>query len=256
MSSGPFSFASAFDLTGKVALITGAAGGIGGSIATLFAERGARLVLVDRSEAVHAAATSIGEAHLAYVAEISDEARTAEVVADVVARAGGIDILVNNAGIARLARAEVTEAAMWDETIAVNMRGPFLWAREVGKAMLAAGKGGRIVNMASQAAVIALDGHLAYCASKAGLLGLSRVLALEWGPHGITSNAILPTVVETELGRKVWAGEVGEAFKKTIPSRRFAQPEEIALAALYLASGAAGMVNGAELVVDGGYTIA
>ncbi|MFO1069201.1 MAG: D-threitol dehydrogenase [Geminicoccaceae bacterium] len=256
MTTAPFSFAAAFDLTGKVAVITGAAGGIGVAIAALFAERGARLVLVDRIEAVHATARQFGPAHLSYVAEVTDEARTAAVVADVVATAGGIDILINNAGIARLARAEATDTALWDETIAVNMRGTFLWAREVGKAMLARGQGGRIVNMASQAAVIALDGHLAYCASKAGLLGLSRVLALEWGPHGITSNAILPTVVETELGRKVWAGEVGEAFKKTIPSRRFAQPEEIALAALYLASGAAGMVNGAELVVDGGYTIA
>jgi 2-deoxy-D-gluconate 3-dehydrogenase len=85
---------------------------------------------------------------------------------------------------------------------------------------------------------------------------MTRVLALEWGPHGITCNAILPTVVETELGRQVWAGDAGTAFKRKIPTGRFAQPEEIAMAALYLASGAAGMVNGAELLVDGGYTVA
>jgi NAD(P)-dependent dehydrogenase (short-subunit alcohol dehydrogenase family) len=249
-------FAGAFDLGGKVAVVTGAAGGIGAPVAALLAERGARLALVDRSEAVRDAAARLGPGHLAFVADVNDEALAAEIVARVAAEAGGVDILVNNAGTATLARAEETPAAVWDETMAVNLRAPFLWARETGKAMLAAGRGGRIVNIASQAAVIALEGHLAYCASKAGLLGMTRVLALEWGPHGITCNAILPTVVETELGRKVWAGEVGEAFKRKIPSRRFAQPEEIALAVLYLASGAAGMVNGAELVVDGGYPIA
>jgi NAD(P)-dependent dehydrogenase (short-subunit alcohol dehydrogenase family) len=114
--------------------------------------------------------------------------------------------------------------------MAVNLRAPFIWAREECEATIAAGRGGRIVNMASQAAVVALDGHPASCASKAGLLGMGRVLALEWGPHGITSNAVLPTVVETGLGRKVWAGGVGEAFKRKIPARRFARPEEIALA--------------------------
>jgi NAD(P)-dependent dehydrogenase (short-subunit alcohol dehydrogenase family) len=249
-------FAAAFDLSGRVAILTGASGGIGAPTAALLAERGARLALVDRSPAVREQAARLGPGHLAFEAEVNDEARASEIVARTVAEAGRLDILVNNAGVATLAPAEATTSAMWDETMAVNLRAPFLWAREAGKAMLAAGRGGRIVNMASQAAVVALDGHLAYCASKAGLLGLTKVLALEWGPHGITCNAILPTVVETDLGRKVWAGEVGEAFKRKVPARRFAQPEEIALAVLYLASGAAGMVNGAKLLVDGGYTIA
>jgi 2-deoxy-D-gluconate 3-dehydrogenase len=222
----------------------------------LFAERGARLALVDRDDAVRGAASKLGSKHLGYVADVTDEAAAIATVAQLVADAGRVDILINNAGIAKLARAEETAAAMWDETMAVNLRGTFLWAREAGKAMLAAGRGGRIVNMASQAAVVGLEGHLAYCASKAGLLGMTRVLALEWGPHGITCNAILPTVVETELGRQVWAGAAGAAFKRKIPTGRFAQPEEIAMAALYLASGAAGMVNGAELLVDGGYTVA
>ena len=84
---------------------------------------------------------------------------------------------------------------------------------------------------------------------------MTKVLAMEWAPHGITVNCISPTVVETELGRKAWAGEVGEAMKRKIPTGRFAQPEEIALAALFLASGGAGMITGANLVVDGGYTI-
>ncbi len=249
------SFAKAFDLGGRVAILTGAAGGIGSVIATLFAERGCRLVLVDRDAAVHAQAAALGPSHLAYVADVTDEPEVVRIVADVAARTGRLDILINNAGVARLDPAEAHSSELWDWTMAINLRAPFLWAREAGKQMIGRGYG-RIVNMSSQAGVIALDGHLAYCASKAGLLGMTRVLALEWGPHGITTNAILPTVVATDLGRKVWAGEAGEAFKQKVPTRRFAEPVEIALATLYLASDAAGMVNGTEFLVDGGFTIA
>jgi NAD(P)-dependent dehydrogenase (short-subunit alcohol dehydrogenase family) len=248
-----FSFAKAFDLSSQVVLITGGASGIGKSIATLFAERGATLVLVDRSQNVHEAARSLGPRHLAWVADVGDENTAISVVAAAIEKLGRIDILINNAGVGPLARAEDTSAELWDMTMAVNLRGPFLYAREVGKQMIKQG-GGRIINLASQAALVALDRHLAYCASKAGVLGMTRVLALEWGPYGITVNAISPTVVDTELGRSGWAGEVGIAFKKKIPTGRFAQPEEIALAALYLASGAAAMINGENLVIDGGYT--
>jgi D-threitol dehydrogenase (NAD+) len=120
--------------------------------------------------------------------------------------------------------------------------------------MLRQGRG-RIVNLASQAAVVGIDGHVAYCASKAAIVSMTKVLALEWGPRGITVNAISPTVVETELGKKAWAGEVGEQMKLRIPTRRFAQPEEIAQAALFLASDAAAMINGENLLIDGGFTI-
>ena len=248
-----FSFDRAFSLQGQVALITGAATGIGKAIATLFAERGATLALVDRSDAVRETARALGTQHLALVADVADEAATVATVARTLERLGRIDILVNNAGIGPLARAEETSAELWDTTMAVNLRGSFLYAREAGKAMITRGYG-RIINLASQAALVALDRHLAYCASKAGVLGMTRVLAMEWGRYGITVNAISPTVTETELGRSGWAGEVGVAFRKKIPTGRFAQPEEIALAALYLASGAAGMINGENLVVDGGYT--
>ena len=106
-----------------------------------------------------------------------------------------------------------------------------------------------------QAAVIGIEGHVAYSASKAGLLGMTNCMALEWGPKGITANCISPTVVETELGKVGWSGEKGERARAEIPTRRFAQPQEIALAALYLASDGAAMVNGANLLVDGGYTV-
>lgn len=246
-------FAAAYDLTGQVALLTGASGGIGTAVAELFAERGCRLVLVDRNPAGAALAARLGPQHIHLTADASDEVSVCAAVAQAIARTGRIDILVNNAGIALLAKAEDTTSAQWDQVMDVNLRGCFLYAREVGRHMLLRGYG-RIINMASQAATVGLEQHLAYCTSKAGLLGMTRVLALEWSGHGITTNAISPTVVETELGRKAWAGEIGVAFKKKIPTGRFAQPEEVAQATLYLASGAAGMLNGMNLALDGGYT--
>ena len=253
--SDPLGVDRAFSLDGQIALITGGAAGIGRAIATAFAERGATVVLADRDPTVTETAAALpGRNHLGVVVDVTEEGAPKRVVDDVVGRFGKIDILVNNAGIVILAKAEEVRRADWDKTIAVNVTAPFLFAQAAGPHMMARGFG-RIVNLASQAAVVALPQHLAYCTSKAAILGITQVLALEWGPHGITVNAISPTVVETELGRKAWAGEVGDAMKKLIPSRRFAQPEEIALAALYLASPAAGMVNGANLAIDGGYTI-
>ncbi len=248
-------FEQAFDFTGQVVLVTGGAAGIGLALAAVFAERGARLALLDRDATVEATAAALpGTGHVALVVDVTDTDALQQAVATVLERLGRIDVLVNNAGIVRLAPADSLSALDWDLTMAVNLRAPFVLSQIVGRHMLEQG-GGRIVNLASQAGLVAIDGHLAYCASKAAIISLTKVLALEWGPRGITVNAISPTVVETELGKKAWAGEVGEAMKRLIPRRRFAQPAEIAMAALYLASGGAGMVNGENLVVDGGYTI-
>ena len=247
-------FDEAFDFTSQVVLVTGGAAGIGQAVAAVFAERGARLALLDRDAAVEATAGALpGTGHLALVVDVTDTAALQQAVATVLERLGRIDVLVNNAGIVRLAPADSLSALDWDLTMAVNLRAPFVLSQIVGRHMLERGSG-RIVNLASQAGLVAIDGHLAYCASKAAIISLTKVLALEWGPRGITVNAISPTVVETELCKKAWAGEVGEAMKQLIPRRRFAQPAEIAMAALYLSSGAAGMVNGENLVVDGGYT--
>ena len=119
----------------------------------------------------------------------------------------------------------------------------------------AAGRGGKIVNIASQCATVAIDEHVAYCASKFGVVGLSKVLAAEWAKHHICVNTISPTVVMTELGKKAWDNPKGEALKLRILAGRFALPEDIAAAAVFLASNGADMVNGADLLVDGGYTI-
>ncbi len=255
-----FAFDAVFDFTGRVALVTGGASGIGLAIAQLLAGRGARLVLFDRDPRVAAVADGLGGQetqhgqHLGVTVDVTDDAAVVAAVGEAVTRFERIDVLVNNAGFARLAPAEDVTMEDWDAHIALNLRSPFLMSREVGRVMLQQ-KSGRIINIASQAGIVALPHHVAYSAAKAAVINMSKLLALEWGPHGITVNAISPTIVETELGRRVWAGEPGEAMKLRIPTRRFAQPEEIALAVLYLASGAASMVNGENLVVDGGFTI-
>ena len=175
-------------------------------------------------------------------------------VDDVIAAFGRIDVLVNSAGVALLAPAEDLALDAWDTTIAVNLKGTFLMCQSVGRHMLDAG-GGVIVNMASQAATVALDQHVAYCASKFGVVGVSKVLATEWGGRGVRVNTISPTVVLTELGHKAWDGPRGDALKTQIPVGRFAYPNEIAAAAVFLASDAAAMITGADLLIDGGYTI-
>lgn len=242
-----------FDYQNKVVLITGAANGIGKDMAQRFADSGAALILVDKSEAVEALAASLGDQHMAAVQDVNDEAATNGLVEQAIERFGRIDILVNNAGIGPLAKAEEMSTELWDATQEVNLRGLFFFCRAVGRHMLDQEQG-RIINLASQAASVGLDGHLAYCTSKAGVLGLTRTLALEWGPRGITTNAVSPTVVDTELGRYGWAGEKGERMKANIPTRRFAQPGEISATILFLASEEAAMINGADLRVDGGYT--
>ena len=245
-----------FSLAGKVAVVTGAASGIGAAIAAAFAAKGARVALLDMNgDAAAAHAATLPGAAGAFACDVTDAASVAGAVQSVQAAFGAIDILVNSAGIVDLAPAEDLGATSWNRTLAVNLTGSFLMAQAVGRVMIAAGKGGRIVNLASQAGSVAIEGHVAYCASKFGIIGVTKTLALEWGRHGITVNSISPTVVLTDLGRKAWDGPKGEAMKAQIPTGRFAEPHEIASAAVFLASDEAAMINGADLLVDGGYTV-
>lgn len=239
---------------GKIAIVTGAASGIGLAIATYLAERGARIAGVDLSENVVETLKSLpGEGHLGIVKNLVEDGAATAAVAEVEEKLGTPHILVNSAGVVFLAPAEEISADYWNKTISVNLTASFFMAQAAGKAMLKAGYG-RIVNMASQASVIGLDQHVAYCASKAGIVGMTHVLSLEWAPRGITVNAVSPTVVETPLGKKAWAGEKGEKARAEIPVGRFAQPEEIAALVGYLVSDDAAMVTGSNMVIDGGFT--
>jgi NAD(P)-dependent dehydrogenase (short-subunit alcohol dehydrogenase family) len=244
-----------FPLTGKTAVVTGGGSGIGAAIASAFATKGARIAVVDlNADAAQRHAATLGDDSSGFRCDVSDPASVTATVDEVVAAFGRIDVLVNSAGVALLAPAEELALDAWDTTIDVNLKGTFLMCQTVGRQMLDAG-GGVIVNMASQAATVALDQHVAYCASKFGVVGVTKVLAMEWGGRGVRVNSISPTVVLTELGHKAWDGPRGDALKKQIPVGRFAYPNEIAAAAVFLASDAAAMITGADLLIDGGYTI-
>ncbi|EDO0910628.1 D-threitol dehydrogenase [Listeria monocytogenes] len=244
-----------FNITDKVAVVTGAASGIGKAMAELFSEKGAYVVLLDIKEDVKDVAAKINPSRtLALQVDITKKENIEKVVAEIKKVYPKIDILANSAGVALLEKAEDLPEEYWDKTMELNLKGSFLMAQIIGREMIATG-GGKIVNMASQASVIALDKHVAYCASKAAIVSMTQVLAMEWAPYNINVNAISPTVILTELGKKAWAGQVGEDMKKLIPAGRFGYPEEVATCALFLVSDAASLITGENLIIDGGYTI-
>ena len=243
-----------FSLSGKVAVVTGGASGIGAAIVGAYASKGATVVVLDRALEAAQRAVSVGKASAAIACDVTDEKSVVDAVDAVTARFRSIDILVNSAGVVVLGPAEDLALGAWDLTMSVNLRGAFLMSQHVGRVMLSQGRG-TIISIASQAATVALADHVAYCASKFGLVGMTRVLALEWAGRGVTANTMSPTVVLTELGRTAWDNPEGEKLKAQIPTGRFALPEEIAAAAVFLASDAASMINGADLLVDGGYTV-
>jgi len=243
-----------FSLADKVAVVTGGASGIGSAIVDAYAAKGATVVVLDKAVEAAQRKVSQGTAAAAIGCDITNEQSVVAAIKTVSTQFGRIDVLVNSAGIALTDPAEELTIENWDQTMAINLRGAFLVTQQVGRIMLDQGSG-TVISLASQAATIALPGHLAYCASKFGLVGLTKVLALEWAGRGVTANTISPTVVMTPLAKELWDNPEGEALKEQIPTQRFAEPEEIAAVAVFLASDAAKMINGVDLLVDGGYTI-
>ncbi len=245
--------AISFRLDGKVALVTGASYGIGEGLARSLAEAGAKVAVAARSEApLRKLAGDIGG--LAVPMDVKDVSSIRKGVDHVVDELGSIDILVNNAGLgANHPALEVTESD-WDEMMNVNLRGLFFCCQAAGKHMLRQ-KYGRIVNMSSQASLVGIEKHAVYCASKGGVNNLTRVLALEWSSSGVTVNAVAPTFIYTPgTAERLDQPEFRKSVEDRIPAGRVGTIDDVAAAVIYLASGAAGLVTGTVLPVDGGWT--
>jgi len=247
-----------FDLTGKTAIVTGASRGIGEALAKGLAKAGANLVLVSRNmpalQTVSKAIESTGRKALPVAADVANPEDIQRAVENALKAFTRIDILVNNAGVSPvLKKAEELDLDEWEKIIRVNLTGAFLFCQAAGKVMMKQG-GGKIINMASVGAVVGFPRQIAYCASKGGLLQITRVLAIEWVKHNIQVNAIGPAYVETELTKGMRESAViSQNLLQRTPMGRFAKPDEIVGAALYLASDASGYVTGQTLFVDGGW---
>ncbi len=248
-----------FDLTGRVALVTGASSGLGRHFAGVLARAGASVALaarrVDSLGAVAAEIEAAGGRAIAVRLDVSEAASVREAVAATVAQLGGLDILVNNAGTtATKPLLELTEAD-WDSVLDVNLKGCFLMAQEAARAMVQAGRGGAIVNVASILGFRVAAQLAPYIASKAGLVRLSQAMALELARHRIRVNALCPGYIETDINQAFFATPPGEALVKRIPQRRLGRKEELDGPLLLLCSDAGSYITGAALAVDGGHLV-
>lgn len=250
-------FSEDFTLDGKTALITGAASGIGMEIAKMFARKGADIASFDLrvSKSLDEYVLHQGKRYISIAGNITRQQDIDRAVKTVCSAWGRIDILVNSAGIGGIEPAIDFPEEMWDNILAINLKGTVRMAQAVAKTMLSNG-GGKIINIGSQAGVVALDKHLAYGTSKAGVIYATKQMALEWARDNINVNCISPTVIMTDMAKSNWTQEAVEEFSARVPARRVGYPEEVAAAALFLASDASLLFHGANLVIDGGYTIA
>lgn len=248
------------DFTGAVAIVTGGAMGIGKQIVEEFSAAGASVVVCDtEQEQGHRVIETIekkGAKGLFLSADVTDEKMVQDVIARTNKTFGRIDILVNNAGISYGTPLEEIKAVEWDQVMAINLKGPFLFIKNVVHTMKSQ-QYGRIINMSSIAAIAGggFVGTAHYAASKAGLVALTKAAAKNFGPYGITVNAVAPGPIRTRLSDS-WVPTSEKQVADTIPVRRIGEPEDVSNTVCFLASKRSGFVNGQTLVVDGGVTIA
>jgi NAD(P)-dependent dehydrogenase (short-subunit alcohol dehydrogenase family) len=247
-------------IDGAVAVVTGGARGIGRATAWSLADAGARIVIADLDVAasgeVVAEVAERGGEIWAHQADIAKEDSVDALYDEVVRREGRIDVLVNNAGIAIRRPAVDLALADWEKVVAVNMTGVFLCARAAARHMIAGGRGGAVVNVAS---IMGLSGgglypNISYQTSKGAVVNMTRALAIEWAPHGIRVNAVAPTYVRTQLTAPLFEDPgMAARIEAMTPLKRLAEPADVAAAICFLASPAAAMITGHVLPIDGGF---
>jgi len=247
-----------FRVDNKVALITGGNKGIGRACALALANAGANIVITardfDELEKVKKEIEMLGSEAITLKFDITEFSRVPEIIKAIINKFGKIDILINNAGVCfRELALEVSEKT-WDNTFDVNLKGLFFITKEVAKYMIKQKKG-KIINISSMNSITGLLGHVSYNASKAGISGLTKVLAMEWGKYGIDVNSIAPTFTKTEMASHIFKNkDKYNEIINNIPLRRLADPMDIGAAAVFLASPASDFITGALLLVDGGWT--
>ena len=244
-----------FSLKDKVAVITGGASGIGNASAYAFSDKGAIPVLLDIKDEVDLEAKKINSKSIGLKVDITSKQSLIRAKDQIIKKYGHVDIVMNCAGIGLIDKAENLSEDFWNKTIKLNLTGTFLTSQVFGKEMIKQGNGGKIINMASQAGIVALYKHVAYASSKGGVIMMTEVMAYEWAKYNIQVNAISPEVILTELGKKAWAGKAGDDFKRKIPAHRFGKPEEVGSVAVFLAAPETNLITGTNIVIDGGYTI-
>jgi NAD(P)-dependent dehydrogenase (short-subunit alcohol dehydrogenase family) len=246
-------------LAGKAALITGASSGLGRHFALTMARAGADLALaarrVEMLESLAAEVAKTGRKAVAIQLDVADAGNVALAAEQTAAALGGLDILVNNAGMAPGDAALDVDEETWDRCMDTNLKGAWLMAQAAARQMIRGGKGGAIVNIASILSVRVQKGTAPYAISKAGLLQMTKALALEWARYGIRVNALAPGYIETDISRDFMQSEGGRRMLKAIPQRRFGKPEDLDGALLFLSSDASAYVTGIFLPVDGGHTL-
>jgi NAD(P)-dependent dehydrogenase (short-subunit alcohol dehydrogenase family) len=247
--------ADRFDLSGKVALVTGASGGLGLHFARTLAEAGAKVALAARRrEQLEANVAAIGgDAAIAVAMDVTDPDSVGHGVAEIAQRLGPATIVVNNSGVTATRSALDLDPGEWDKIMATNLKGAWLVSRAAAKLLIEAKRAGSIINIASILG-FRVAGHVApYAASQAGLVQLTQALALEWARYRIRVNAIAPGYIETDLNRDFFASDLGKALVARIPQRRLGQIGDLDGALLLLASDASAYMTGSSIVVDGGH---